>query len=138
MGRHVICRVDEIPEGKGKRVDVEGRSIAIFNRGDGRFSAISNTCPHEGAELCWGKIAAFADATGPGQYTTVEDREMVRCPWHGWEFDLETGRSYCDPKRVRVKAFDVSVDEATGMAEGPYKVDTYDVETEGRYVVLTI
>jgi 3-phenylpropionate/trans-cinnamate dioxygenase ferredoxin subunit len=137
MGKHVVCRTDEIAEGEGKRVHVAGRDIAVFNLG-GRFAAISNRCPHEGADLCHGKVAAFADANGPGQYVVEDARVMVRCPWHGWEFDLATGRSYCDPNRVRVKSFDVSVADGAALAEGPYSVQVYEVTTEGRYVVLTL
>ena len=140
MGRHVVCKVGEIPVNSGHLVKAEGREIAVFNLGD-RYRAIANRCPHEGADLCRGKIAAFVDATSPGQFTVDESRVMVRCPWHGWEFDVETGRSYCDPNRVRVKAFEVDVGDVPddhGRLEGPYEVETYEVSTEGRYVVLTI
>ena len=137
MGRHVVCRLGEIAQGEGKLVHAEGRDIAVFNLGD-RFAAISNRCPHEGADLCRGTIAAFAGATGPGQYVVEPDRIMVRCPWHGWEFDLATGRSYCDPNRVRVKSFEVAVEPGAALAEGPYSVEVFEVSTDGVYVVLTI
>ena len=137
MGQHVVCSVNDIPAGSSKRVEVEGRDVALFNVG-GEFKAISNRCPHEGANLCQGRIAAFADAAGPGEYLVEEERQMVRCPWHGWEFDLATGRSYCDPNRVRVKSFDVAVSAGSGLKEGPYSIEIFDVTTEGDYVVLTI
>ncbi|WP_172294672.1 Rieske (2Fe-2S) protein [Pseudoruegeria sp. HB172150] len=136
MGKHVVCRVDEIDIKMGKLVHVEGRDIAVFNLGD-RFAAVSNKCPHEGADLCAGKVFGFPEADGPGCYR-VSDRLMVRCPWHGWEFDLETGRSYVDPNRVRVKPFDVSVSDGAGLAEGPYQVETFEVETDGKYVIVEV
>ncbi|WP_281708333.1 Rieske (2Fe-2S) protein [Phaeobacter italicus] len=137
MGRHVICRAEDIAPGSSKRVEVEGREIAVFNTG-AAFRAVTNRCPHEGADLCRGRIAAFVDADAPGAFTVDEDRVMVRCPWHGWEFDLETGRSYCDPNRVRVKPFEVNVQQADGRVEGKYSVETFPVEAEGEYLVLTI
>ncbi len=137
MGQHIVCRVDEIPEREAKLVHVEGRDIAIFNLGD-RFAAIANRCPHEGADLCRGKVAAFVSADGPGQYMMEEERVMVRCPWHGWEFDLKNGQSYCDPRRMRVKSFEVNVTDGSALAEGPYKVEVFDVSTEDKYVILTI
>ncbi|MBB4124258.1 Rieske (2Fe-2S) protein [Martelella radicis] len=137
MTDHIICKVDEIPEGKAKRVEVAGRVIAIFNLGD-RFAAITNTCPHEGAELCHGRVAALVNADGPGAYRTEDEKIMVRCPWHGWEFDLENGRSYCDPSRMRVKIFDVKVAHGQSLAEGPYRAEIFEVRTEDDYVVLTI
>ena len=136
MGQHVVCRTSELSKGASRLVHVEGRDIAVFNLGD-RFAAISNRCPHEGADLCRGKVAAFADAASPGEYTIDQDKIMVRCPWHGWEFDVETGRSYCDPNRVRVKSFEVAV-EGGAKIEGNYSVEVFDVAEDGEYVVLTI
>lgn len=54
---------------------VEGEEIAIFQREDGEYSAVRNVCPHQNGPLGEGK---------------VEDG-CVYCPWHGWQFDLETG-----------------------------------------------
>lgn len=149
MGHHIICPVDEIPAGQSKKITIEGRDIALFNLGD-RFAAISNKCPHEGAELCNGRMAAFIDSNEPGVYITHDDRTMVRCPWHGWEFDVKTGKSYCDPKRLRVKSFDVDVSsgadllddseytETAERVEGPYEIEIYKVSTKNKYVILTI
>lgn len=149
MGQHIICEIHEIEEGKAKKVNVEGRDIAVFNLGD-RFAAITSKCPHEGADLCFGRIASFIDANGPGEYLTSNDKTFVRCPWHGWEFDLKTGQSHCDPKRMRVKSFEVGVsegadlleitndDEGSERVEGPFKIEVFEVSTEDKYVVLTI
>lgn len=137
MGQNVVCRVDEIPEGTAKKVTVEGREIAVFNLGD-RFAAIFNRCPHEGGELCLGEAAAFPDAHGPGDYFVQKDRVMVRCPWHGWEFDLRTGQSYFDPRKMRVKSFEVRVAKGEDLAEGPYKTEIFEVSVEDDYVVVTV
>ena len=135
--RHAVCRADEIPVGTAKRVEVGGRAIAIFNI-DGEFSAISDRCPHEGASLCRGKIVGLVDADEPGKCRVLRPGEFVRCPWHGWEFDLKTGRSWCDPARTRVKRFEVSVEEGAALVEGPYRVDIFDVSLEDDYLVITI
>ncbi|MBF9044350.1 Rieske 2Fe-2S domain-containing protein [Rhodobacterales bacterium HKCCE4037] len=136
MGKHVICRLEELPPGSSRRVDIEGREIAVFND-EGRLAALGNRCPHEGAELCHGLIRQFFAAEGAGEYEGTGKR-MLRCPWHGWEFDLSTGQSYVDPARVRVRAFDVDVAPGEGLSEGPYKIDVYQIATEEDYVVLTI
>ncbi|MGI3165908.1 Rieske (2Fe-2S) protein [Pseudooceanicola sp. 200-1SW] len=137
MTDHIICKAEEIAEGAARRVRIGGRDIAIFNLGN-RFAAITNRCPHEGAELCHGKVAAFISAEGPGEYRTEDEKVMVRCPWHGWEFDLANGRSYCDPNRMRVKTFDVKVSPGETLAEGPYQAEIFEVRTEDDYVVLTL
>ena len=40
----------------------------------------------------------------------TRSNEIIRCPWHGWEFDLRTGQSWFDPRAVRVRRYDVSVE----------------------------
>lgn len=137
MGQNVVCRVDEIPEGTVKKVTVEGREIAVFNLGD-RFAAIFNRCPHEGGELCLGTVAAFPDADAPGDYVIQKEKIMVRCPWHGWEFDLRTGQSYIDPRKMRVRSFEVDVVKGEDLSEGPYKIEIFEVSTQDNYVVVTI
>lgn len=150
MGQHVVCEIHEIPEGKAKQVHVEGRDIAVFNLGD-RFAAITSKCPHEGANLCNGKITDFIDSNGPGEYFIDGDRSFVRCPWHGWEFDLKTGQSQCDPRRMRVKSFEVDVtdgeqavqikqadDKLPERVEGPFKIEIFEVSTKDKYVILSI
>ena len=46
---------------------------------------------------------------------------MVKCPWHGWEFDIRTGKSWCDPSRVRVRQYPVAVKPGTELVEGPVR-----------------
>jgi 3-phenylpropionate/trans-cinnamate dioxygenase ferredoxin subunit len=64
--------------------------------------------------------------------------EMVRCPWHGWEFDIRTGQSYCDPSKVRVRTFEVAVMDGAALAEGPYVAETFPVSVENEYIVIDV
>ncbi len=89
-------------------VEVEGRSIGVFNVG-GEFFAIRNRCPHQGGPLCEGVQVGALTSDGPGEYLHERPGEIIRCPWHAWEFDLRTGRSWFDPKRRRVRAYDVAL-----------------------------
>ena len=45
-----------------------------------------------------------------GVYQTSEDREVLLCPWHGYEFDVDTGRCPADPMRMRASSYDVFVE----------------------------
>ena len=114
-----------------------GRAIALFNV-KGEFFAIANRCPHEGADLCKGKIVALIEADEPGVVRLSRHGELVRCPWHGWEFDIRTGKSWCDPARTRVKSYDVAVETGARLVEGPYQAEVYKVSVEDRYVVLEV
>jgi len=138
MAKHVVGTVAEIPPGQRKIVEVDGISIGVFNVG-GAFHALRNRCPHQGAPLCRGSVKGTALPSAPGEYVWARDGEILRCPWHGWEFDLLTGRSIFNPHRVRVKAYEVSI-EAAGGAENDEdpRVDTYPITIEADRVVLHV
>jgi nitrite reductase/ring-hydroxylating ferredoxin subunit len=133
--RHVVGRVADLDERGRLIVEVGGRTIGIF-RVEGRLYAVLNRCPHQGAELCRGEILRAVEASDPGDYR-YGDRHLLVCPWHNWEFDIATGQSYWDPERTRVKTYDVQV-EPGGRVPGPLRVDTFPVEAEGEYIVVTM
>lgn len=137
MAKHVVAAAAEIPEGGRKLVEVKGRPIALFNV-KGEYFAIYDRCPHEGGSLCRGKLTGLVESDGPATYRFSRKGEIIRCPWHGWEFDLRTGRSYCDPSRLRVKSYPVSVEAGARVVEGPYVTETFPVTVEGDYLVIEI
>ncbi|MFM9849341.1 MAG: Rieske (2Fe-2S) protein [Hyphomicrobiaceae bacterium] len=135
MARHVVARASEIPAGARKLVQLNGRGVVIFNI-KGEFFALSDQCPHKGASLSGGKLTGLVESDGPGDYTYTRAGEIVRCPWHGWEFDIRTGRSYCDPRRMRLMQFNVTVEPGAKLVEGPYVAETFKVAVEDDYVVV--
>ncbi len=135
--RHVVAAIDEVGPGTSKRVNVAGRDIALFNVG-GEFFALANKCPHESGPLCQGKIIGLAVADEPGKYRIERDGEFVKCSWHGWEFDIRTGQSWCDPATVRVRAYDTAVENGETLVRGPYVAETFPVAIEQNYVVVEI
>ena len=137
MARYVVARTDEIPEGERKLITVRGRDIAVFNV-DGDYLAILDRCPHQGGSLCRGKLVGLVEADGPGRYRYSRQGEIVRCPWHGWEFDLRTGKSYCDPTRTWVKSYATSVEPGARVTEGPYIAETFEVRVEDDYVIVDV
>lgn len=86
-----VAGAGDLKPGQGKVVSANGIEIALFNV-DGTFYAIENTCPHRGGPLGEGMI----------------DGNNVICPWHGWQFDVTTGKSPFMP--VGVKTFEVKVE----------------------------
>jgi NAD(P)H-dependent nitrite reductase small subunit len=87
-----IAAVGEIPPGGGRCVEVSGREIAVFNLG-GSFHAIDNTCLHRGGPLAEGEL----------------DGPVVTCPWHGWQYDVTTGRCVTDDSQA-VGRYEVKVE----------------------------
>lgn len=137
MSRHVVAEIHELPPGSRKTFTVKGREIVVFNVG-GKYSALLNKCPHEGAKLCFGVQTGLFESHDPGTYDYSRPKEFIRCPWHGWEFDVVTGKSYCDPESVWVRQYPVTVVEGERLVEGPFSVETFQVHLEDKYVVVEI
>ncbi|MDQ3865969.1 MAG: Rieske (2Fe-2S) protein [Actinomycetota bacterium] len=87
-------------------VRVGGRELGVLRDEDGQLYAVRNRCPHHGAPLCRGRIRE-REVGAPGLYEPSGKR-VLRCPWHGWEFDLETGRCL-DDARLRTRLYPVKV-----------------------------
>lgn len=132
MERCILGRVSEFPPGTRRIVTVGGRSIGVFNIA-GRFYALRNRCPHQGAPLCVGKVKGTTLAGRPYEYVYGRDQEILQCPWHGWEFEIATGRTSFNPHRLRVKTYDVSVELP---ATEDVTLETFEVTTDGGIVVL--
>ncbi|EFZ1984457.1 Rieske (2Fe-2S) protein, partial [Shigella flexneri] len=98
MNGFLVGKASEIPEGEKKIILANGRSIGVYNIG-GEFFAIRNICPHQGAALCSGITSAFINSSGPGNFVYEREGEIVRCPWHQWEFDIKTGCMIVDPNK---------------------------------------
>jgi len=105
-----VARVDEIPVGGRKIVDVSGYSIGVFNV-DGVFVAVLNVCPHELGPVCLGRVGGTTLPSAPGEYRWGREGEILACPWHGWEFDLRTGQALADRRHLRL--FPTSVEHGT-------------------------
>ena len=95
-----ICHVDELPVGERKIVELEGKPIGVFNI-EGKYYAASNTCPHRGGPVCTGRVGneLLADFVGVGLRVKEHfgPNLVLACPWHGWEFNMETGVHLGDP-----------------------------------------
>ncbi|MGG5818197.1 Rieske 2Fe-2S domain-containing protein [Falsiroseomonas sp. HW251] len=136
MTRHVVATVDEVPPGGRKRVTVAGRDIALFRLGE-EYLAIQDRCPHEGASLCAGQLTGLVLSDRPGHYELTRQGEILRCPWHGWEFDIRTGRSWCDPERMRVRSFPTMTARGAEL-EDSQDAETFPVTIERDYVLVEI
>ena len=109
--RWPVARVAEIRPGECRLVEVKQRSIGLFNV-NGTIVAVLNVCPHELAPVCRGRVGGTTLPSPPGEYRWGRDGEILACPWHGWEFDMLTGRALAD-KRVRLRLYPVSIEDDT-------------------------
>ena len=137
MDRHVVATIEEIPPGHHKKVTVKGRDIALFNL-NGSYYALGDRCPHEAGSLAAGKVVGLAESDEPGKYRLSRPGEFVKCPWHGWEFDIRTGQSYCDPIKTRVRMYEAAVAKGEDLTRGPYVAETFKVSVDEQYVVIEL
>jgi 3-phenylpropionate/trans-cinnamate dioxygenase ferredoxin subunit len=150
MAKYIVAKVDDVPDGEHIVVDVDGRSVGVYNVG-GEFYGLLNKCPHQGGPMCEGLTVGLLESTGPGEYSFDYERKLIACPWHGWEFDIKTGQSYFDPRTTRLRKFPVQVqdgqrvvgdlaDEAsdTTLVKGPYMAETVAVAVEEEYLVVSM
>ena len=104
--------VDQIPERGGVLALAGGVEIGVF-RVSGELHAYENRCRHQGGPVCTGEILGRYEAVLNPDGTIagerfVDDQARIACPWHGWEYDLATGRCAADP-RFALRRFDVRV-----------------------------
>jgi nitrite reductase/ring-hydroxylating ferredoxin subunit len=164
VSKHIVATLVDLPPGTRKIVDVAGRSIGVFNIG-GEFFALRNRCPHQGGPLCEGRLAGFVESSGPGDFRYSRRGEILRCPWHAWEYDIRTGQSYFNPAVVKVRQFEASVTDGaqinaegaapsakvtsiegdgirtsgvSGIQLGPYVAETYPVSVDRQYIVVEV
>ncbi len=84
-------RKDEVPAGTIREIQIDGKTFALANV-DGKFYAINNTCLHRGGPLGQGEL----------------EGSTVTCPWHGWQYDVATGKVIANPS-VGVECYAVEV-----------------------------
>ena len=110
MKRHEACRIDDIPDGKMKAVRVAGRDIVLVRNGE-RVFALRDRCPHQGARLSEGVVSCERSSDEVGSFLPERVGEIVRCPWHNWEFDAADGMCLHNRDGVRVASYRVTLED---------------------------
>jgi nitrite reductase (NADH) small subunit len=102
-----IGAATEFADGKIRIVGVNGREIGIV-RWNGAMYAVNNLCTHQSGPVCSGVLSGRLTASSPGGMDLDSTTPILACPWHGWEFDLRTGRALHDDQH-RLRLFPVRV-----------------------------
>ena len=96
-----LCEVDELVEGEGKYVEIDGFQLAVFLY-EGNAYVIDNCCPHAGGNMVG---------------SVVEEGCSV-CPWHGWAFRLDNGQ-LMDSPAVNVAKYETRIIDGVVEADLP-------------------
>ena len=100
MAWTTLCDLEELREGEGHYVDIDGRELAVFLH-DGRPYVLDDTCPHAGGSLASGFVQ------------NLNGMACAVCPLHGWPFRLHDGE-YHDMPGFQVGAYPVRVELSQG------------------------
>ncbi len=115
---YCVGALDELPLDEFRVFEIDGREVGVLRTARGVF-AVWNRCPHQGAAICAGRVGGTMGPSGPGTYRFDDDRLVLACPWHRWEFDVETGKSVEDATPKRLLTFPVTVHEGQVFVKTP-------------------
>jgi nitrite reductase (NADH) small subunit len=111
---HDVGPLEALPEECFRIMTLGRHEVGIIRRGDQAF-AVRNACPHQNGPICAGIVEAPLGSTEVGNVRR-EAGSVLACPWHGWEFDIETGRSVWDDG-YRVKTYPTKVTDGRVFVE---------------------
>ncbi|HCU72530.1 MAG: (2Fe-2S)-binding protein [Chloroflexi bacterium] len=107
-GELVVCEAADLLS--GGRIEISGAvhfGVTVFNV-DGELYALLNHCPHMGGPLCRGRIRPRVSSDAVGRWDFDREGEVVKCPFHNWEFDICSGQALHD-SRLRVRRYPVEI-----------------------------
>lgn len=112
MSEHVVCEVDDLDSGERLVVQLEGKEIGVFCR-DNEYHAYLNWCPHQGGPVCEGDLTGTQESTFDRETLELEtewtqEGEILNCPWHGWEFDINTG-DCLSREKIKLPTYPITV-----------------------------
>jgi len=110
MAQVFVCSELEMKDGEVRIVAANETEVGVYRR-DGKYYAYRNQCAHQGGPACEGVMlpkvedVLAPDRTHMGQRFDEGEMHIV-CPWHGWEYKLESGECATD-RRIRLQRFPV-------------------------------
>ena len=121
MSKHRVTTEGELKDGERLIVQIEGREIGIFLK-NGKYHAYLNWCPHQSGPVCEGTITGTQESSFDRETLELEthwtrEGQILNCPWHGWEFDINTGEC---------------------LSRGKIKLPTYPVDIENGEIVVSL
>jgi len=109
---------DELLPGRFRVFKVGRREIGVLRLADGSVHAVLNRCPHRGAPICRGPVGGTLLPSDPGELLVGLEGEVVRCPWHGYEFSVRTGDCLFTGGALRLRTFPAAIRDGRVYVSG--------------------
>lgn len=112
-----VCALEELTPDQVYELQLASHRIAVLRHGDSVF-AFSSHCPHHGGPLQRGHVLPGVSSSAPGEMTSEPERPVVVCPWHAYEFSLESGAAVCD-RKLKMRLYSAEVLDGRVRVELP-------------------
>jgi nitrite reductase/ring-hydroxylating ferredoxin subunit len=108
--KQVVCRQGELGPGQMRTITKGQAPVVVVCNAKNEYYAVRGVCPHQGGMLGAGQLTSLTVSDEPGRYELAKHGEVLRCPWHSFDYDVTTGRCVSDP-RLRVKTYPVHIED---------------------------
>ena len=108
--KQVVCRQDELGPGQMKTLTKGRAPVVVVCNDKNEYFAVRGLCPHQGGMLGAGQLTSLTVSDEPGRYELTKHGEVLRCPWHSFDYDVATGQCVSDP-HLRIKTYPVHIED---------------------------
>ncbi|MEH7482942.1 Rieske (2Fe-2S) protein [Neobacillus drentensis] len=109
--KYSVCKTNDMKPGEIKEIKVQGKRMVLCCTGESTFSAVSALCPHQAANLVDVKrLDGTIECLPNGQTGFVKCNEIIRCPRHGYEWDVNTGKALFQTDKLNIKSYKLEVE----------------------------
>jgi nitrite reductase (NADH) small subunit len=116
--KHIVCNQEEIVSGEMRAYLINNKtSIVVGCNKNNEYFAVRDVCPHQGARLSQGELTWNTISNEPSTYEITREGEIIRCPWHSFDFDTKSGQCMAAPQRMKVKTYKVIVEDGRVVVE---------------------
>ena len=112
----VVCGADELQPGEMVAGTLDEQPIVVVRTRDGELHGLVDRCLHQGARLSGGRLLLETDGERVGEYRLKEADVVLKCPWHGYEYDVRSGCALFDRRR-RLRRVDVREQDGLILVE---------------------
>lgn len=107
---HKIGSVNDFEYNKIKIIKIGNIEVGVIKIKDNQFRIIKNSCPHKMGPICKGTISGTSIPSDPGEFKYDFEGQILRRPWHRYEYNLLTGEIMFNDLKLRLKLYEHKIE----------------------------